>query len=111
MDRFRFGDATDAEGIVVKEMSALSSGATPAMSLYIRNAPAGTQVRVVWNDLAKNAALGEDVKAVGDKGFVAIKKAAALPDGSYRATMSYKTGPDKGWENLGSHDFKVGSKS
>ena len=111
VDRFRFGDATDADGIVVKEMSVLPAGASPAMSLYLRNAPPGTQVRVVWNDLAGNAALGEEVKPIGDKGFVAIKKAAPLPDGSYRATMSYKQGPDKAWENLGSHDFKVGNKS
>ena len=111
VDRFRFGDTADADGIVVKETSALPSGASPAISLYLRNAPAGTQVRVVWNDLAKNAALGEDVKPIGDKGFVAIKKAAPLPDGSYRATMSYKPGPDRAWENLGTHDFKVGSKS
>jgi hypothetical protein len=111
VDRFRFGDSTDSDGIVVKEMSSLPAGAAPAMSLYLRNAPPGTQVRVVWNDLAGNTKVGEEVKPVGDKGFVAIKKAAPLPDGSYRATMSYKPGPDKAWENLGSHDFKVGNKS
>jgi hypothetical protein len=111
VDRFRFGDATDADGVVIKETSLLSPGAPPAMSLYIRNAPSGTQMRVVWNDLAKNAALGEEVKAVGDKGFVAFKKASPLPEGSYRATMSYKQSAAKTWENLGSHDFKVGNKS
>ena len=111
VDHFRFGDATDGDGIVVKESSLLSPGAPPAMSLYIRNAPAGTQMRLVWNDLATNAALGEEVKPVGDKGFVAFKKAAPLPEGSYRVTMSYKQAPDKPWENLGSHDFKVGTKS
>jgi hypothetical protein len=81
------------------------------MSLYIRNAPATTQMRLVWNDLTTNAALGEEVKPVGDKGFVAFKKAAPLPEGSYRVTMSYRQAPDKPWENLGTHDFKVGSKS
>ena len=111
VDRFRFGNATDTDGIVVKETSLLPAGSPPAVSLYIRNAPAGTQMRVVWNDLANNAALGEEVKPVGDKGFVAFKKAAPLPDGSYRMAMSYKTAPDKAWENLGSHDFKVGNKS
>ena len=34
------------------------------MSFYIRNAPAGLQVRIVWNDTAKNAALGEEVRDV-----------------------------------------------
>jgi hypothetical protein len=68
-------------------------------------------MRLVWNDVAGNKALGEEVKTVGDKGFVSFRKAAPLPEGSYRVTMSYKTAPDKGWDNLGSHDFKVGNKS
>ena len=111
VDHFRFGDTTDADGIVVKESSVIPPGSTPAVSLYIRNAPAGTQMRVVWNDIGANAALGEEVKPVGDKGFVAFKRAAALPEGSYRLTMSYKQSPTGAWENLGSYDFKVGNKS
>jgi hypothetical protein len=111
VDHFRFGDTTDADGIVVKESSVLPPGSTAAVSLYIRNAPAGTQMRIVWNDLGKDAALGEDVKPLGDKGFVAFKKAAALPEGSYRLTMSYKQSPTGAWEKLGSYDFKVGIKS
>ena len=111
VDRYRFGDSTDADGIVVRETSAIAPGSTAAMSFYVRNAPAGTQVRVVWNDPAKNAAMGEEVKPVGDKGFVTFKQASPSPEGNYRVNMYYKMPQGRGWDNLGSHDFKVGSKS
>lgn len=111
VDRYRFGDATDADGIVVKETSLIPSGSTAAMSFYVRNSPAGTQVRIVWNDITKNAATGEEVKPLGDKGFVTFKQASPSPEGSYRVNMYFKQPSSKGWDNLGTHDFKVGSKS
>jgi len=111
VDRYRFGDAADADGIVVQETSVLRPGSTAAMSFYVRNAPAGTQVRVVWNDLTKNAAIGEEVKPVGNKGFVTFKQASPSPEGSYRVNMYFKQPASKGWDNLGTHDFSVGSKS
>jgi hypothetical protein len=111
VDRYRFGDATDADGIVVKETSVIPPGSTAAMSFYVRNAPAGTQVRVVWNDITKNAAIGEEVKPVGDKGFVTFKQPSSSPEGSYRVNMYFKQPAGKGWDNLGTHDFRVGSKS
>lgn len=111
VDRFQFGDATDANGVVVSETSVIRPGSTAALSLYLRNAPAGTQMRVVWNDMDKKAAVGEEVKAVGDKGFVTFQRAKPLPAGSYRVTMSFRPSPADKWEDLGSHDFKVGGKS
>jgi hypothetical protein len=111
VDRYRFGDATDANGIVVKETSVIPPGSTAAMSFYVRNAPAGTQVRIVWNDLAKNAAMGDEVKPVGDKGFVTFKQTSPSPEGSYRVNMYFKQPASNGWDNLGTHDFRVGSKS
>jgi hypothetical protein len=111
VDRYRFGDTTDADGIVLKETSLIPPGSTAAMSFYVRNVPAGTQVRVVWNDLGKNAAMGEEVKPVGEKGFVTFKQASPSPEGSYRVTMYYKQPQAAGWSNLGTHDFIVGSKS
>jgi hypothetical protein len=111
VDHYRFGDTTDADGIVVRETSVIPSGSIAAMSFYVRNVPGGTQVRVVWNDLARNAAIGEEVKPVGDKGFVTFKQASPSPDGSYRVNMYYKPSQGAGWSNLGTHDFKVGSKS
>ena len=111
VDRYRFGDTTDADGIVVRETSVIAPGSTAAMSFYVRNVPTGTQVRVVWNDPAKNAATGEEVKPVGDKGFVTFKQASPSPEGNYRVNMYFKMPQSKGWENLGTHDFKVGSKS
>ena len=111
VDRYRFGDATDADGIVVKETSVIPPGSTAAMSFYVRNAPAGTQVRVVWNDTTKNTAIGEEVKPVGDKGYVTFKQASPSPEGSYRVNMYYKQPQGPGWSNLGTHDFRVGSKS
>ncbi len=111
VDRYRFGDTTDADGIVVRETSLIAPGSTAAMSFYVRNVPAGTQVRIVWNDPVKNAALGEEVKPVGDKGFVTFRQASPSPEGNYRVNMYYKMPQGRGWDNLGSHDFKVGSKS
>ena len=110
MDRYRFGDSTDPDGIVVRETSVIAPGSAAAMSFYVRNVPAGTQVRVVWNDPAKNAAMGEEVKPIGDKGFVTFKQASPSPEGNYRVNMYYKMPQSKGWDNLGTHDFKVGSK-
>ena len=111
MDRYRFGDTTDSDGIVVRETSVIRPGSTAALSFYVRNVPSGTQVRVVWTDLAKNAAMGEEVKPVGGKGFVTFKQASPSPEGSYRVNMYYKQPQGPGWSNLGSHDFRVGSKS
>ncbi len=111
VDRYRFGDTTDADGVVVRETSVIAPGSTAAMSFYVRNVPAGTQVRIVWNDPAKNAAIGEEVKPVGDKGFVTFKQASPSPDGNYRVNMYYKLPQSKGWDNLGTHDFKVGNRS
>lgn len=111
VDRYRFGDATDSDGIVVRETSVIPPGSTAAMSFYVRNAPAGTQVRIVWNDTTKNAATGEEVKPVGDKGFMTFKQASPSAEGSYRVNMYFKQPTSKGWETLGTHDFRVGSKS
>jgi hypothetical protein len=111
MDRYRFGDNTDADGIVVRETSVIPPGSTAAMSFYVRNVPAGTQVRIVWNDSAKNTSLGEEVKPIGDKGFVTFKQASPSPEGNYRVNMYYKLPTSGGWSPLGTHDFKVGSKS
>jgi hypothetical protein len=111
VDRYRFGDATDADGIVVRETSVIPPGSTAAMSFYVRNVPAGTQVRIVWNDITKNVAIGEEVKSVGDKGLVTFKQASPSPEGSYRVNMYFKPPTSKGWDNLGTHDFRVGSKS
>jgi len=79
------------------------------MSLYIRNAPAGTQMRVVWNDIAKSAALGEDVKAVGDKVSWRSRRRLRCPteatcDDVLQAIRGQAVGEP------GSHDFKVGNK-
>ncbi len=111
VDHYRFGDTTDADGIVVRETSLIRPGSTAAVSLYVRNVPAGTEVRIVWNDLTKNAAIGDEDKPVGDKGFVAFKRANPLPEGSYRVKMYFRRPESKGWENLGTHDFRVGNPS
>ncbi len=111
VDRYRFGDATDADGIVVKETSVIPPGSVAAMSFYVRNVPAGTQVRIVWNDVGKNVAVGEEVKPIGDKGFVTFKQSSPSPEGNYRVNMYYKFPQAAGWSNLGTHDFRVGSKS
>jgi hypothetical protein len=111
VDRYRFGDSTDSDGIVVRETSVIPPGSTAAMSFYVRNVPAGTQVRIVWNDAPKNTSIGEEIKPVGDKGFVTFKQASPSSEGSYRVNMYVKQPAGKGWDNLGTHDFRVGSKS
>jgi hypothetical protein len=111
LDRYRFGTATDADGIVVTETDSIPPGSTASISLYARNAPAGSELRIVWKDLAKKAALGEEVKPVGDKGFVTFKQASPLPEGSYSAELFFRDSAAKEWRDLGGHDFKVGKKS
>jgi hypothetical protein len=110
LDHFRFGVAADADGIVVKETSVIPPGSAAVMSFYVRNVPAGTPVRIVWNDLTRNSAV-EEVKPVGDKGLATFKQASPSPEGSYRVNMYVKQPASKGWDNLGTHDFRVGSKS
>lgn len=112
LDRYRFGIATDADGIVVKESDWIPPGSTVAISLYVRNAPTGSELRVVWNDLASKTPVGDDIiRPVGDKGLVTFKQAAPLPAGSYRSEMFFRHPGAMEWRNLGSHDFKVGTKS
>ena len=109
VDHFRFGNFADADGIVVGETNLIPPGSTAVVSLYVRNIPAGTQVRLVWGDAGK-AAIDEEVKPVGDKGLVTFKQAKPLPEGNYHVDMYYKEPGGKKWENLGAHEFSVGGK-
>ena len=112
LDRYRFGIAADADGIVVKESDWIPPGTAVVISLYVRNAPANSELRVVWNDVTSKTAVGtEIVKPVGEKGLVTFKQAAPLPNGSYRAELFLRHPGAKDWQDLGGHDFKVGTKS
>jgi hypothetical protein len=112
LDRYRFGIAADADGIVVKESDWIPPGSTVVISLYLRNAPTGSELRIVWNDLASKTSVGDDIiKPVGDKGLVTFKQASPLPNGSYRAELYFRQPEAKEWRDLGGHDFKVGTKS
>jgi hypothetical protein len=108
VDRFQFGEGIDANGVIVKETSVLPPGSTAALSLLLRNAPAGTQMRAVWQDLKKNTTLGEEVKTVGDQGLTNFQRAKPLLEGSYRVRIAYKRPDSDKWEDCGGHDFKVG---
>jgi hypothetical protein len=110
VDYFRFGDTVAADGIVVRETDVIPPGSTAAVSLYVRNVPSETQVRLVWSDAAGKAATAADVKAVGAKGLVTFKQPKPLPEGNYRVDMYYKEPNGTGWNNLGTHAFTVGSK-
>lgn len=112
LDRYRFGTITDADGIVVKEGDWIPPDSTVAISLYLRNAPAGSELRISWIDSASKASVGEDIiKPVGDKGFVTFKQASPLPEGTYRAELFFRHAGAKEWKDLGGHDFNVGRKS
>lgn len=106
MERFRFGDQTDSDGIVVRERSTLPPDSMVAMSFYVRNVAAGTQVRFVWSEADTGTAKGEETKAIGDKGFMALQQ-RPFPEGSYRVTMYYKQPDGKSWAMLGTHDFTI----
>jgi hypothetical protein len=110
-DPFRFGDAVDGNGTVMRETSVIPPSARPAVSFNVRNVPAGTQVRVLWKDVAKNADAGEEVKPIADKGFVAFQRPQPLPEGSYRVDMFYKLPEAKDWRYLGTHLFTVGRQT
>ena len=107
-DPFRFGDAVDAQGVVVRETSVIPTGSLAAVSFYLHNVPAGTEVRMLWKDVANKADVGEEVKPIGDKGFVSFRQPKPLPDGNYRVDMSYKPPSTKDWQSLGDHTFTVG---
>lgn len=111
VDHYRFGDVTDTDGIVVRERSLIPPGSTAAMSFYVRNVHAGTEVRVVWKDVGKNVEMGSETKPAGDKGFVAFKQPKPFSEGSYRVSMYYKQPSSKVWEYLGYHDFIIGAKT
>jgi hypothetical protein len=111
LDRYRFGDVTDAAGIVVRETDWIPPGSTAAISLYLRNAPAGSELRLAWIDAVRNARVGEEVKPVGDKGFVTFKQKDPLPAGKYRGDLYFRDPTEKEWRHLGGHDFRVGKKS
>ena len=106
MERFRFGDQTDSDGIVVRERSTLPPDSMVAMSFYVRNVAPGTQVRFVWSEADTGTGKGEESKAVADKGFVTLQQ-RPFPEGSYRVTMYYKQPDAKSWTMLGTHDFKI----
>jgi hypothetical protein len=106
---FRFGDSTDANGNVTHETDVIPAGSSAAMSFYIPNAPAGTQVRTVWKNLPSNSEAAEQVKPTGSKGFVAFQQ--PLPEGSYSVEISYKQPEAKQWQGMGNHLFRVGKKS
>jgi hypothetical protein len=110
-DPFRFGDAVDAEGVVVKETSVIPTNSLAAVSFYLHNVPEGTQVRVLWKDVVKNADVGEEVKPIGNKGFVSFRQPKSLPDGNYRVDMFFKPPNTKDWQSLGDHTFTVGGRT
>jgi hypothetical protein len=107
-DPFRFGDAVDAKGVVVRETSVIPTGSLGAVSFELHNVPEGTQVRVLWKDVVNKADVGEEVKQVGDRGFVSFRQPKSLPDGNYRVDMYYKPPNTKDWQSLGDHTFTVG---
>jgi hypothetical protein len=108
-DPFRFGVSPDANGTVIHETDAIPAGSAAAMSFYIPNVPAGTQVRTVWKDLASNADAAEQIKTTGSRGFVAFQQ--PLPEGSYRVDITYKAPEAAQWRSAGTHLFRVGKKS
>ncbi len=107
-DPFKFGDSTDAKGKVTHEGDFIPAGSAAAMSFNVRNAPARTQVRAVWMDVASKVEVGEEVKPIDSDGFVAFQK--PLPEGSYRVEMSHKLPEAKEWRYLGTHLFRVVKK-
>ncbi len=107
-DPFKFGDSTDAKGKVTHEGDFIPAGSAAAMSFYVRNAPARTQVRVVWMDAASKVEIGQEVKSIDSDGFVAFQK--PLPEGNYRVEMFHKLPEAKEWRYLGTHVFKVAKK-
>jgi hypothetical protein len=107
-DPFKFGDSTDAKGKVTHEGDHIPAGSAAAMSFYVRNAPARTEVRVVWMDAASKVEIGQEVKSIDSDGFVAFQK--PLPEGNYRVEMFHKLPEAKEWRYLGTHVFKVAKK-
>ncbi len=111
--KFRFGSGVDGNGIVMSETESFRSGETVAVSFEVKNVPAQSQVKAVWNDSTKKK-ISEEQKPPSGSGFVSfqLKGGPSVPDGDYVVEFFYGT-PDPApgkWTFLGTKSFKVGPK-
>ena len=111
--KFRFGSGVDANGIVLNETESFHSGDTVSVSFEVKNVPAQSQVKAVWNDSTKKK-ISEEQKLPAGGGAVAfqLKGGPTLPDGDYVVEFLYGTPdpPPGKWTFLGTKSFKVGPK-
>ena len=111
--KFRFGSGTDPNGIVTNEMEKFRPEETPSVSFEVKNVPAKSQVKAVWNDSSKKK-ISEEVKAPGSGGAVTFqfKGSPTVPEGDYVVEFFYgdpEPAPGK-WTFLGTKSFHVGQK-
>jgi len=111
--KFRFGSGVDPNGIVLNETETFHSGDTVSVSFEVKNVPAQSQVKAVWNDSTKKK-ISEEQKLPAGGGAVAfqLKGGPTLPDGDYVVEFLYGTPdpPPGKWTFLGTKSFKVGPK-
>ena len=111
--KFRFGAGVDANGVVLNESESFHSGDTVSVSFEVKNVPAQSQVKAVWNDSAKKK-IFEEQKVPSGSGAVSfqLKGGPTVPDGDYIVEFLYGTPdpPPGKWTFLGTKSFKVGPK-
>jgi hypothetical protein len=111
--KFRFGSGVDGNGIVVNETESFRSGETVSVSFEVKNIPAPSQVKAVWNDSSKKK-ISEEPKLPAGSGFVSfqLKGGPTVPDGAYVVEFFYGTPdpPPGKWTFLGTKSFRVGPK-
>ena len=111
--KFRFGSGVDANGLVLNETESFHSGDTVSVSFEVKNVPAQSQVKAVWNDSTKKK-ISEEQKLPAGSGAVGfqLKGGPTVPDGDYVVEFLYGSPdpPPGKWTFLGTKSFKVGPK-
>lgn len=112
--KFRFGSGTDPNGIVINETEKFRPEETPSVSFEVKNVPANSQVKAVWNDSSKKK-ISEEQKMPGSGGAVTFqfKGSPTVPEGDYVVEFFYgdPAPPPGKWTFLGTKSFHVGQKA
>jgi hypothetical protein len=112
--KFRFGTGVDSNGVVINETESFRPGESVCVSFEVKNVPAKSQVKAVWNDSSKKK-VSEEQKPPGSGSGAAsfqLKGGPGVPEGDYVVEFFYgdpDPAPGK-WTFLGTKAFHVGPK-
>ena len=108
VDKYRIGRTQNSDGVTGTETDTYQPGDTVYQSFEIRNAPEGSNVRIVFTALADNRKVGELQGKTGKNGFIsfAMKDTKGWAPGTYRSEYFLANEGEKP-RGMGTHDFKI----